>query len=68
MKEEKQLIEFQTNDGVDIQMIERHKKFYILVSEEKKRIKRRKVFESLDQDKANTQFFKICNYFTKEIN
>jgi hypothetical protein len=68
MKEEKTIIEFQTIEGVNIEMIKRNHKYYILVSEDKKKIKRKKVFESLDDNKTQSRFFKICNYFTKEIN
>lgn len=67
MNEEKPIIEFITKEGVEIKLIKRKVKFLILVTESKKKIKDKKVFESLNVDKSTTQFFKICNYFTKDI-
>ena len=67
MKEESKIIEFLTNEGVEIQMIKRNRKYNILVSDEKKKIKTRKVFETLDTEIAMNQFFKFCNFFTKEL-
>jgi len=62
------LIEFVTNNGVGIKMVKRNNKYYILVSDDKKRMKSRKVFESLDTNLSTNQFFKFCTFFTKEIN
>lgn len=67
MKEETKVIEFLTNEGAEVKMIQRNRKFNILVTDAKKKIKMKKVFESLDREKSLKQFFKFCNFFTKDI-
>ena len=46
MNEEKPIIEFITKEGVEIKLIKRKVKFLILVTESKKKIKDKKVFEA----------------------
>jgi hypothetical protein len=65
--EEKILIEFLTENKVEVKLVKRRNKFYILVSEDKKKIKNKSVFETLDQQKSMDRFHKICSYFTKDL-
>lgn len=67
MLQEKKIIEFITNEGVDIKLIKRNNKYNIIVTEEKKKVNQRKVFESLNTELSMKQFFKICNFFTKDL-
>jgi len=67
MKKEERIIEFVTNRGVEIKLLKKTEKYYILVSDSKKKVKNKKVFDSLDMDTSMQQFFKVCNFFTKEL-
>jgi len=64
---EKSIIEFVTNEGVEIKMIKKNRKYNIFVTESKKSDKNKKVFASLHTDKSMQEFFKYCNHFTKKI-
>jgi len=66
MEIDKSIIEL-TTGGVEIKLKKVRNKYHILVSEEKKKIKDKKVFESLDDEISTKEFFKICRYFTNNI-
>ncbi len=64
--ESKNVIEFLTNSGIKIEMIKENHKYKIMVTDSKeKTVKKRKVFESLNDKISTQQFFKICKYFGK---
>ena len=67
MEKDKKIIEFQTNDGVNISLIKERNKYKILVSEQKKRVRNRKVFESLNTEVSLNQFHKLVAFFTKDL-
>ena len=67
IKDPNRIILFETNHGVEIEMIKRNNKYNIIVSDKKKKIKSRKVFESLDTDVSMKQFMNYCNFFTKQL-
>jgi len=64
---EESIVEFLTNEGVEIKMIKKNRKYNIFVLDSKKNSKNKKVFESLHTDKSMQEFFKFCNHFTKKI-
>jgi|TARA_R110000772_G_scaffold264661_1_gene385383 hypothetical protein len=66
--EENSVVQFLTNEGVEIKMVKKNRKYHILVLDSvKKNAKSKKVFESLSTDKSMQEFFKYCNHFTKKI-
>lgn len=67
MKEEKQLIEFITNNDVEISLVYRSNKYYILATDKKKKMIKRQVFTSLHKDLSTKEFFKVCKYFSKDL-
>lgn len=66
-KEEESIIEFVTNEGVEIKMIKKNRKYNIFVTESKKSAKNKKVFASLHTEKSMQEFFRFCSHFTKKI-
>ncbi len=66
-KENESIIEFVTNEGVEIKMIKKNRKYNIFVTESKKNAKNKKVYASLSTDKSMQEFFRFCNHFTKKI-
>ena len=50
---EESIIEFVTNEGVEIKMIKKNRKYNIFVTESKKSAKNKKVFESLQIGRAH---------------
>lgn len=66
-KKEESIVEFLTNEGVEIKMVKKNRKYNIFVTESKKNAKNKKVYASLSTDKSMQEFFKFCNHFTKKI-
>ena len=64
---EKTIIELLTNRGVLIKMKHFRKKYVILITDEEKKIKSKKLMESLDYNTIMKHFFKLCNMFTKDL-
>lgn len=56
------LAEFKTNNNSKIALFMYRNKYYIEITESKKKGKGRRVFESLNHDKAESHFFALCKH------